>query len=153
MHGYAIGSGAWRVAALVVAREPAPHRSGAAPTWRAAGRLASSARAKARPPLGINTAYARPRARLCDWKRRVGCSCFGCCAGVRRPLAPQLDRFGFADLIFFCIYRFFWINAVSGPFFFSTYLLEILSGAYLCERAATGVSFGQCNGPRQPNFC
>ena len=70
---------------MVVAREPAPHRSDAAPTWRAAGRLASSARAKARPPLGINTAHARLHARLRDWERRVGCGCFGCRAEARAP--------------------------------------------------------------------
>jgi len=153
MLGCAIGSGAWVVAALVVARELAPHRSGAAPTGRAAGRLASSARAKARPPLGSNTAHARPRARRCDWERRVGCICFGCRAGARRPLAPQLDRFGFADLFFCCIYRFFLDQYRIRSFFFPTYSLEVLSGAFLCERAATGVSFGQCNRPRQPNFC
>ncbi len=48
--------------------------------------LASSACTKARPPrMVMHTAPTRPRAQLCDRKRRVGRSCFGCRAGARAP--------------------------------------------------------------------
>ena len=83
----------------------------------------------------------------------MGCSCFGCRAGVRRPLAPpELDRFGFADLIFFAFIDFFGLMPYQVLFFFRLTCSRYLAGLIYAKGQLRGSLLGNVMGLDSKTF-